>query len=40
MSIFKGIDIDFHKFLDENWIEVPYSFLAIDNVSSMIQNET
>jgi hypothetical protein len=38
-QLLKGIEIDFCQFLDESWMELQSSSLAINDVSSIKQNE-
>jgi hypothetical protein len=39
MSVSKDVDVDFSQFLDESWNEVLSTFLTINEVQSIIQNE-
>jgi hypothetical protein len=38
--VFRGISVDFNQFLDRSLTKVPYSFLVVNEVLSMIQNKT
>jgi hypothetical protein len=37
---FKSIDVDFRKFIDGSWTEIPSPFLVKSKVSSTIQIKT